>query len=226
MKIKHVFFDLDHTLWDFEANSAKAFEHIFEFNNLEVALDKFLKEYKPINEHYWKLYREERISKPDLRFARLKDAFERVNYCVSDNLIHKLSVEYIDHLPNHNTLFDGALAILEYLYPKYSLHIITNGFDEVQYLKLRKSNILKYFEKIITSESVGVKKPNPRIFNHALTISNAEPNESLMIGDSVEADVLGAINVNMQAIHFNYDNRFVEADITSINRLEELKRFL
>ncbi|MDJ0644905.1 MAG: YjjG family noncanonical pyrimidine nucleotidase [Flavobacteriaceae bacterium] len=226
MKIKHIFFDLDHTLWDFEVNSAKAFEHIFESNGIQVNLVDFLKQYKPINEYYWKLYREERISKPDLRYARLKDAFTQVNHSVDDTTIHKLSVEYIDHLPNHNTLFEGAITVLDYLYAKYTLHIITNGFDEIQRLKLSKSNILGYFDQIITSESVGVKKPNPKIFNHALTISNATPAESLMIGDSIEADVLGAMNVKMQAIHFNYDNRPVDADVTSVNRLEELKQFL
>ena len=214
--IKHIFFDLDHTLWDFEANSAKAFEHIFETNNVQIDLSTFLERYKPINEYYWKLYREERISKPDLRYARLKDAFSKINFNTNDDLIHKLSEEYIDHLPNHNTLFDGAIAILDYLQPKYTLHIITNGFNEVQYQKLEKSKIVGYFDKIITSESVGVKKPNPRIFNYALELANAQPEKSMMIGDNIEADVLGAINVNMKAIHFNYDDRETEPGITSI----------
>ena len=224
--IKHIFFDLDHTLWDFETNSAKAFEYIFDLNNIAVGLNEFMVHYKPINERYWKLYREERISKPDLRYGRLKEAFTLVNYPVNDEMIEKLSVEYIDYLPNHNTLFEGAITILDYLAAKYPLHIITNGFDEVQYLKLSRSNILKYFDHIITSESVGVKKPNPRIFKHALELANARPNESLMIGDSIEADVLGAMNVDMQAIHFNYDDRPVESTVTSINNLAELKRFL
>ncbi|NNC69826.1 MAG: noncanonical pyrimidine nucleotidase, YjjG family [Flavobacteriaceae bacterium] len=224
--IKHIFFDLDHTLWDFETNSAKAFEHIFEVNNIETNLIEFLGCYKSINEHYWKLYREDRISKPDLRYGRLKDAFMKVEYDLGDELIHKLSVEYLNHLPNHNTLFEGTISILEYLCAKYTLHIITNGFYEVQHLKLSRSNIITYFDKVITSESVGVKKPNPRIFNHALTLANATPNESMMIGDSVEADVLGAMNVNMNAIHFNYDSRSVDAAVTSINKLEELKHIL
>ena len=224
--IRHVFFDLDHTLWDFETNSAKAFALIFEQNKIALHLDEFLKEYKPINEYYWKLYREERISKPDLRHARLKDAFSKVSYSIKDDMIDKLAVEYIDHLPNSNVLFDGATDLLEYLHPKYTLHIITNGFEEVQRLKLTNANILKYFTNIVTSESVGVKKPNPKIFEHALAISNASPTESMMIGDNIEADVQGAINVAMRAIHFNHDSRSVDADVTSVHRLEQLRQFL
>ena len=224
--IKHVFFDLDHTLWDFERNSAEAFKTIFTRNNLELDLPRFLAAYKPINEHYWKLYREERISKPKLRYGRLSDAFQAISHQVTDDLIHTLSEQYIEHLPDHNALFQGAINVLDYLSQKYALHIITNGFNEVQHLKLSRSNISGYFDQVITSESVGVKKPNPRIFNHALERAQATATESLMIGDSVEADVLGALQVNMKAIHFNHDNRAVDQQITSINKLEELKHFL
>ncbi len=224
--IKHVFFDLDHTLWDFERNSAEAFKTIFQRNNVELNLEEFLSVYKPINERYWKLYREERISKPKLRYGRLNDAFNAVSHKVTDELINTLAIQYIEHLPDHNALFQGTIQVLDYLSPKYALHIITNGFNEVQHLKLSRSNIARYFDQVITSESVGVKKPNPKIFNHALERAQATPNESLMIGDSVEADVLGALKVNMKAIHFNHDNRAVEKHITSINKLEELRHFL
>ena len=131
--IKHVFFDLDHTLWDFERNSAEAFKTIFHRNQIELNLQEFLKVYKPINEQYWKLYREERISKPKLRFGRLSDAFDEIRFEVTDELIKTLSVQYIEHLPDHNALFQGAIPVLDYLSSKYSLHIITNGFNEVQH---------------------------------------------------------------------------------------------
>lgn len=224
--IKHVFFDLDHTLWDFERNSAQAFNAIFLRNEIGLDIQRFLASYKPINERYWKLYREERISKPDLRFGRLRDAFDAIEHQVSDELIATLAIEYIEHLPNYNALFKGAQSVLDYLKVNYSLHIITNGFNEVQHLKLTNSNIAAYFDQVITSESVGVKKPNPKIFNHALEMAKARPSESLMIGDSIEADVLGALKVNMKAIHFNHDQRKIDHDITSINSLEELKQFL
>lgn len=226
MNIKHIFFDLDHTLWDFEANSAKTFNYIFNDNNVEVDLNKFLEVYKPINFSYWKLYREEKVSKSALRYKRLKESFDSLAYQISDNLINHLSKIYIDNLPNYNQLFDGTIPILEYLQAKYELHIITNGFDEIQSLKLEKSGIKKYFDKIITSESVGVKKPNPKIFNFALQSANTLAENSMMIGDNLEADIQGALNINMKAIFCNFENGPVHKNITSINHLSELKQHL
>lgn len=226
MNIKHIFFDLDHTLWDFEANSAKTFEYIFTNNKVEVSLDEFLEIYKPINFSYWKLYREEKVSKSALRYKRLKESFDSLSYQISDDLIHHLSKVYIDNLPNYNQLFDGTIDVLNYLEPKYEMHIITNGFDEIQSLKLERSGIKKYFDKIITSESAGVKKPNPRIFDFALQSAKTVPENSIMIGDNLEADIQGALNMNMKAIFCNFENKPVNKNITSIHHLLELKQHL
>lgn len=226
MSIKHIFFDLDHTLWDFEINSAKTFEFIFNQSKIDVKLNDFLSHYIPINHKYWKLYREEKISKPKLRYGRLKEAFDGLKYSISDDMIHHLSETYIDNLSNYNTLFDGTVEILDYLSPKYQLHIITNGFEEVQLKKLQKSEILYFFDKVITSESVGVKKPNPIIFNHALEVANAEPEYSMMIGDNLEADIQGAQQIGMQTIFFNIHNVPVNNNIISVNNLIEIKQYL
>ena len=226
MQLQHLFFDLDHTLWDFEKNSAKAFSLIFLQNNIEVDLDEFLKIYTPINLQYWKLYRDDKISKPELRYSRLRDTFEALDYRISDVLINHLSTVYIDNLPNFNHLFEGTREVLEYLEPKYKLHIITNGFEEVQTQKLVKSNIVHFFDKVITSESVGVKKPNPKIFNHALELAEAKPGNSIMIGDNYEADILGAHQVGMKTIFFNYHNKTFDPQFISIKNLMELKQYL
>ncbi len=226
MNIKHIFFDLDHTLWDFEINSAKTFEFIFDQSKIDVKLTDFLSHYIPINHKYWKLYREEKISKPKLRYGRLKEAFDGLKYTISDDMIHHLSEIYIDNLSNYNTLFEGTIDVLKYLLPKYELHIITNGFEEVQLKKLKKSEILHFFDKVITSESVGVKKPNPVIFNHALKVANAEPKKSMMIGDNLEADILGAQQIGMQTIFFNIHNEPVNNNTISINNLIEIKQYL
>jgi len=196
MQIKHIFFDLDHTLWDFETNSSKTFALIFERNELDLNFDDFIEVYKPINHKYWKLFREDKVSKKDLRYFRLKEAFDAINFEASDKVIHTLSEDYITFLSQHNALFDNAIEVLEYLGDRYNLHIITNGFEEVQYKKMRNSKLLPFFDKIITSERVGVKKPNPKIFEYAMEISGAVSNESMMIGDNFEADILGAINGN------------------------------
>lgn len=227
MKIKHIFFDLDHTLWDFEKNSNLTFEQLFKVHNIQLKLQDFLSEYSPINFSYWKLYREEKVSKEKLRYGRLKDTFDKLNYSVSDDLIHLLSEEYINELPSNNYLFDGAIELLEYLHPKYELHIITNGFEEVQSLKLEKSGIKKYFNKIITSESVGVKKPNPRVFEFALKKARANADNSVMIGDNLEADIIGALNCGITSIHFNLENIiYVEKKYTSVSHLLEIKQYL
>jgi putative hydrolase of the HAD superfamily len=226
MKIKHIFFDLDHTLWDFEANSNIAFETIFKKHNVGIDLEKFLNYYTGINQNYWRLYRNEKISKEELRIGRLRDTFNKINYKFDYTLIDNLSIDYIEVLPNNNLLFDGTHEILEYLQPKYKLHIITNGFNEVQYKKLDNSGLSKYFDKIITSEDAGVKKPNPKIFNYSLDLAKANSNESIMIGDNWEADVMGAIDNGIDAIYCNYDNNSVGENIKSINQLLELKKYL
>jgi putative hydrolase of the HAD superfamily len=226
MKLNHItdiFFDLDHTLWDFDKNSALTFEKIFNLNQVDIPIAIFLKEYEPINLNYWKLYREEKIDKESLRYGRLFDAFEAIKVKVNDDLIHQLSEDYITHLSSYNYLFEGTIELLKYLEPNYNLHIITNGFQEVQHGKLEKSKIHSYFKTITNSEMVGVKKPNPLIFNHALELAKATKQQSIMIGDNYEADVLGALNMGLDAICFNYHKVDLEQNIKSVDKLLELK---
>lgn len=226
MNIKHIFFDLDHTLWDFEANSKKAFETIFIKNKVEVDFNDFITTYSPINHKYWKLYRDNKVSKEDLRYGRLMDAFSELDYSVTDNLIHTLAKEYIDYLPNHNLLFDGAIDILNYLKPNYKLHMITNGFEEVQYKKMKNANLLPFFDQIITSEEVGVKKPNSKIFHYALEKSDAIPEESMMIGDNFEADILGAKNVGMHTIFCEFNGEIATEKVITVSKLSQIKNYL
>ena len=164
--ITDVFFDLDHTLWDFDKNSALTFGKIFDLNSIKVDLDTFLFFYEPINLKYWKLYREEKIEKKALRFGRLNDAFLAMDHQIQEDQIVKLSEDYITYLSTFNYLFENTFEVLDYLYQHYNLHIITNGFEEVQHKKLTRSKIIHYFDTITNSEMVGVKKPNPKIFNN------------------------------------------------------------
>jgi putative hydrolase of the HAD superfamily len=224
--ISHVFFDLDHTLWDFDKNSALTFEKIFSINNLEINIDEFLEVYVPINFQYWKLYREEKIGKDKLRYGRLNDAFNILQIEVKRSMIYKLSDDYITYLCTFNNLFEGTMEILEYLYSKYQLHIITNGFKEVQQGKLNNSNINRFFSTITNSEMVGVKKPNPKIFNYALSVAKAKIENSIMIGDNLEADVQGALNIGLDAICFNYHNEVLDTGVKHVDNLIELKQYL
>ncbi len=229
MKLKDitdVFFDLDHTLWDFDKNSGLTFDKIFRLNNINVDLESFLSNYERINLDYWKLYREEKIEKGVLRFGRLNDAFMALNFKVEDEIICKLSEDYITHLTSYNHLFKNTFEVLDYLKLKYNLHIITNGFSKVQEEKLTNSNISHYFETVTNSEMVGVKKPNPIIFDHALKLANATSSQSIMIGDNYEADILGAINSGMDAIFFDINTIALDHDIKRINNLIQLKKYL
>ncbi len=226
MKIKHIFFDLDHTLWDFESNSKATFNKILKDNNININFEKFLNYYKQINLDYWRLFRNDAISKEKLRYGRLKDTFEKINIQVSDQVIHTLSEDYITYLSSFNKVFEGTYEVLDYLNKKYTLHIITNGFSEVQNLKMVNSKLDVYFDKIITSESVGVKKPNPLIFKHALEQANATAEESVMIGDSWEADIMGAKNFGIKPIYCNFENQSVGESVLSIENLLDLKKYL
>ena len=229
MKIKgitDIFFDLDHTLWDFDKNSALTFEKIFKLNNIDVNLNTFLSHYEPINLKYWKLYREEKIDKASLRFGRLNDAFLAIDFTVETDVINQLSEDYITYLGSFNHLFENTFEILDYLQNSYNLHIITNGFKEVQQVKMQNANIDNYFKTVTNSESVGVKKPNPKIFNHALKVANANADQCIMIGDNYEADILGAINIGMDAVFFgNYNNK-LNAKIKQVDNLIYLKKYL
>ncbi len=226
MKIKHVFFDLDHTLWDFETNSNHTFEYIFKQFDIKVDFEKFKNIYYPINETYWKRYRENSISKEDLRLGRLNDTFLKLNVRVSNAVIVLLADAYIENLSNYNSLVHGALDILEYLKPKYTMHIITNGFQEIQGKKMKNSGLEPYFKTVITSEQVGVKKPNPEIFNFALTTCQAKAEESMMIGDNYEADIMGAMQSGIDAIFCNFNKEPSAENIKSVTQLVQLKQYL
>jgi YjjG family noncanonical pyrimidine nucleotidase len=224
--ITDIFFDLDHTLWDFEKNSAMAFETVLSKHNIAVDLQQFLLHYVPINYKYWELYRKEEVNQLQLRYGRLKDTFNLLNYDLEDEKIIFLSEEYIHILPQYNHLFDGAIEILDYLKPNYNLHIITNGFQEIQYNKLKHSKIKSYFQTVTNSEMAGVKKPNPKIFEYALTKANAKKEQSVMIGDCIEADVKGAKDSGLDAIWFNGNNNITYENTLQVNHLLELKKYL
>ncbi|WP_165750019.1 YjjG family noncanonical pyrimidine nucleotidase [Cellulophaga sp. Z1A5H] len=224
--VTDVFFDLDHTLWDFEKNSALTFEKILVANEIPVSLNNFLEVYVPNNLIFWRLFREEKITKTELRYQRLKTTFDSLGVEVSDAVINSLSDAYIDNLSVYNHLFPNAIQILDYLKPKYNLHIITNGFEEVQNKKIINSKIAPYFQHVINSEMAGVKKPNPIIFNLALEKANVLAEKALMIGDSLEADILGAQAAGLNALHFNAHNEQKHEYCDMITDLSEIKLYL
>lgn len=205
-KFKHVFFDLDRTLWDFEINSKETLSDIFLAFKLKEkgvpSLEDFINNYQIHNEALWKLYRKDNIKKEELRSKRFNLTLKAFNI-YNEKLAFDIGEQYVRDSPVKTKLFPFTIEVLEYLYKSYDLHIITNGFQEVQYVKLSNSNILKYFRNIVTSEEVGKKKPSLAIFNYALRIANANINNSVMIGDDLDADIIGAKSLGLDQIYFN-----------------------
>ncbi|MFV8346712.1 YjjG family noncanonical pyrimidine nucleotidase [Flavobacterium sp. ZB4P13] len=224
--ITDVFFDLDHTLWDFDKNSELTFETIFNKSHPAIETKVFIEKYVPINQECWKLYQYDKITHAELRYNRLKYSFDALDYSISDEEIDAIANDYIRFLPENNHLFDGTIEVLDYLNQKYNLHIITNGFAAVQYKKINNSNIGSYFQTITNSEMAGVKKPNPIIFDYALDLAKTKKENSIMIGDSLDADVQGALDSGLDAIFFNESKIQVEQHIKQINHLLELKKYL
>lgn len=228
--IKHIFFDLDRTLWDFEKSAEQAFEKIFEKHKLGdfgvPSGTAFHDTYTIHNERLWDQYRKGEIKKEVLRGLRFNLTLKDFGI-VNNDLGEAIGDDYVKISPLLVNLFPYAIEILEYLKENYTLHIITNGFAEVQAVKLRESKMKKYFDQIITSEEAGVKKPDPNIFTFAFDKSGAKPEESIMIGDDYEVDIVGAQNMNMEQIFFDPYNLQPHASCSyRITNLEEIKGIL
>ena len=224
--ITDIFFDLDHTLWDLDKNSQMAFDRIFKNNFEGIKIEDFIEKYLPINQECWRLYQNDQITHQELRYNRLKLSFDALNYSMTDENIDQISNDYIEFLTDNNYLFDGAIEVLEYLKPKYKLHIITNGFAHVQEKKINNASLGGYFTTITNSELAGVKKPNSIIFDYAVNLAQSSKENSIMIGDDFDADVNGALNAGMDAIFFNVKNIETPENYKQINHLLELKKYL
>jgi putative hydrolase of the HAD superfamily len=161
-----------------------------------------------------------------LRYGRLKEAFDSLNITLEEGLIEQLADGYIQHLTSFSHVFPHTHDTLNYLQSKYRLHILTNGFKEIQYKKLSGARMDQFFTCIINAEEVGVKKPHPEIFFAALEKAGVQPQCALMIGDDLEADVLGALNAGILAIHFNNEQLVTDSRCVSISCLSELKKLL
>lgn len=228
-KYQHIFFDLDRTLWHFEVNSYRVLVKIYEQFGLEKTIDNsstFIEKYKEINESLWALYRENKVSKDELKGKRFSDTL--AYFKIEDSKLgNEMGEYYVYHSPRQTELFPYTIEVLEYLKNKYELHIITNGFNEVQHIKLSESKIEAYFKEVILSETVGVKKPHPFIFKKAMKLAGAKIDNSIMIGDDWYADIYGASRVGMDSVYFNpnktkHNNKVIK----EISCLSELKGLL
>ena len=231
MKIyKHIFFDLDHTIWDFDTNSRLTLQELFEEHHLQERgidlFERFYKVYVAINSQYWARYHKGDIKKEKMRVGRFNDSLRY--FGIQDwALASALSEAYMTRSPYKTQLFANALVTLDYLSKKYPLHLITNGFSEVQYIKLKESGIQHFFQYIFISDEVGFQKPAPEIFLHALAKTACLPQDAIMIGDNMNTDIMGAMSVGIDQIYFNPRGQRVRDQPTYIiHDLMELKALL
>jgi len=231
MKIQHIFFDLDNTLWDHRRNAYLTIKDLFEKEeitlNYRIDFEEFHSVYYDINEWLWEKIRDGFIDKEYLRKHRFYDAFK--HFGIDDEELSMFFEEhFLDKILHYNHLVESGDHILEYLKSKnYTLHIISNGFQEVTERKCILSGIAHYFKTITSADSVGVRKPNPAIFEYSLGLSNAQKEESILIGDDWIADVVGAQNFGMDVIFFDVLNENPKQDnLKIIKHLLQIKEYL
>lgn len=224
---KHVFIDLDDTLWDFHANARTVLEEIYEEQKLSQhfkSFDEYFIIYAKRNLELWELYGKGEITKEFLNVERFRHPMRHVGV---DN--HKLAIEtgiqFLEILPSRTVLIPYAKELLEYLYAKYPLTIVSNGFIEVQYKKLRNCRMEHYFAHVVLSEAAKALKPDKRIFEYALQLNNAKAAETIMIGDSFEADIKGAQNAEIDQIYLNLNSATINTEnppTFTVTKLEEI----
>jgi putative hydrolase of the HAD superfamily len=223
---KHIFFDLDRTLWDFDKNANETFLEIHNKYALEslgvTDFPDFYNVFHEINLGLWDDYRKGLIVKEVLsvkRFALTLSSFG----IEDDSLSINMAADYINISPTKKHLYAGTIELLDYLLHKYPLHIITNGFEEVQHKKLEHSGLNKYFTHVITSEDAGYKKPDINIFRYACAIAGANEADSIMIGDDVEVDIIGAAAAGIDQLLVDFEHKYPESGATyTVNGLEEI----
>ena len=226
---KHLFFDLDHTLWDFDANAKETLIELYTFFNLEskgvTPFEDFYRHYLHHNHILWERYHKGFISSEELKWKRMWRTMLEFKIG-SEQLSKDMSAKFLEILPTKKLVFPHTFEILEYLTTKgYQLHLITNGFEKVQWSKLNNSGLNKYFKHIITSEASNSLKPKKAIFDYALNKAGATLKESIMLGDNLDADIQGAFNAGMDCIFVNHIKAVTALKPTYIiHHLKELEQ--
>lgn len=231
MKYRHLFFDLDHTLWDFNANAEESLKEIYRFFNLESkaisTFQQFYSIYINHNATLWSRFEKGYISVEELKWKRMWRTL--LDFQIADERLSKEMSEYfLEILPQKKRVFEYTYEILEYLTAKkYSLHLITNGFEKTQKIKLESAGLTKYFKNVVTSEISNSVKPKKEIFEYAIAKAKCSMKESIMIGDNLNADILGAKNAGMDSVFVNHINAEAnEAPTYTIHHLKELESIL
>jgi putative hydrolase of the HAD superfamily len=227
---KFVFIDLDDTLWDFHTNARLSLQQMFEDRHLRQhfeSFDEFFTIYAKKNIELWEAYGKGEIDKEFLMAERFRYPLSRMGVD-DEQLAAEIGHQYLDILPTQTALMPDAIEVLDYLKARYPMTIISNGFTEVQYKKLKSCGIEHYFTHVVLSEEAYALKPDRKIFEYALQLNKALPEEAIMIGDSYEADIRGAQNAGIDQVYFPLNNSFKENQPATycISTLKELMEIL
>jgi len=221
--VTHLFFDLDHTLWDYETNATLALQHVMQQFELHQHIEekKFLHAYKQVNEKMWHQYNLGKIDRSDIQKYRFAEILRLLNVVIPYQPLelHECFVARCCAQPH---LMPGAMEAMHYLNEKYSLSIITNGFDEPQAAKLKASRIDHFFDVVVTSETTGARKPDKSIFHHAMAQVNSLPANSVMIGDNPNTDIRGGESAGMRTIFYNPSGQRRSVTAWQIDALDQL----
>ncbi len=229
-KYNHLFFDLDHTLWDYDQNVKTSLTELYETYSLknygkfsaEQLVDKFFR----VNKQFWHLYDHKKIDKDFLREQRFRTVFKELDFSDMD-LAFQFGEDYVNLCPTKTAVMPGAIELLTYLAEKYPMHIITNGFDEIQSVKIKCSGLEKFFANVITSQTAGARKPSPQIFEYAMQATGATAATSIMVGDNLVTDIGGARAHSIDHVYFNPEKLPHEEPVTlEIHSLSELRSHL
>lgn len=204
-RYKKLFIDLDDTLYDFSSASRESFMetyNLLQYDRFFESFEHYLSLYEPYNLELWHIYGEGKITKAELNKRRYSYPLEAVGI-YDQELADRFCREALSRIPTKNRLIEGATELLEYLRPKYNMYILSNGFKELQSQKMRTSGIDKYFDDIVLSEEIGFNKPHRELYKYALQKTSSNIEESIMIGDMFETDIVGAANIGMEQIYFN-----------------------
>ena len=226
---KHIFFDLDHTLWDYETNSCDTLSELYTTHSLFERgvhnVESFKQQFKRVNTELWNLYDRGIITSEIIRKERFKQILEYYSVC-DGKLCETLSVEYLYACPKKQNLVPHAIETLEYLSSNYEMTVVTNGFEEIQSVKLTAGNIQRFFRHVVTSQKAGYKKPSPEIFEYAMKANGVKADEVVMIGDNLLTDIAGAHNAAIDSVFFNPEKLThdvkVKHEITCLSELQKI----
>ncbi len=228
---KHVFLDFDDTIYDTKGNASEALLELFEAFALSrdfESFESFSNDYWKRNTEVWALYSKGLMDKSTLIKERFRYPFQCKGVDVTDEFLLELNDWFLERTSTKSKLIEGAIDLLKYLNSKYEVHMLSNGFEQVQYAKMRNSGVEQYFKEVILSDHIGVNKPDKAIFDYAIEKTGAIVSESIMIGDNMDTDILGAKNFGMDQLYFNSSSVLtkIHKPTYEVSSLAEIKDIL